>query len=494
MKLRAVVLLACLCLLTDLSAQGIRIRRRPNAAAPAPCTTTISSGTNLNTTITNANAGDVVCLNAGTYSTGTTITNTGTNSPVVTIRPVSTSTAITFNSLDFTGTNNGLTFDAYQGGAGTWFTAGNVNFASGTQANLRILGIHITAGDSVINVNVTGTSEINHWTYNNVPCAISGGSNWRWITDGGTYPTQQLVLRNGTVDGNSADGVRFGDGDGLTVEDTAFLNIYEQNATEEANCHTDAIQQFGGADHGIIRDNYFQNDATGIAAYDGVAAFTISNNILDFDSDRRFAPIEWYADNAGSGGGSTIDHNTIVFHSGACFGPNTCGNMDITAKAGQSGSGTIITNNIVNNIYSGGDGTATVAANHHNLIKGTSAFAASGGSNVTGNPTYTSATPPTTGVGNIAGYALANGSAGENAASDGSDIGAVASNVLALLDTDPPSFWRSGLRSVFAWVVPPAPKIPLSYAVWKVKTALKYGEAAQARAWAMTAQRIARGL
>ncbi len=45
----------------------------PRLASAATCTTTIEAGGNLQTAITNADAGDVLCLEAGTYSPGFTI-------------------------------------------------------------------------------------------------------------------------------------------------------------------------------------------------------------------------------------------------------------------------------------------------------------------------------------------------------------------------------------------------------------------------------------
>lgn len=439
--------------------------------ASGVCDSTISSGSNLNTSISGMTAGQTLCLNAGTYATGMSLTG-WTKSPSVTVKPVTTSTAVTLTGLAFNGSVSGVTFDAHQGGAGTWFTANNISFnSSGTKTNLIVRGVNAssTTGQFLsVNGVVGDTSAVEYFTVNNVLCSFAGGTDQRIIFDAnGTAGSQKLALRFGTIDGGGSDGIRFDGTAGGTVEDTLLTNVVEDPGFE-ADCHSDAMQVYGGQNM-IVRDNYFLDNVVGWAAYDGSVDVTITNNIFDNGSHGRDSPLEIY-----SVTGGTIAHNTLL-HDTSC-GSDGCAEIVVTYKAvDDPSSGLTIRDNIATAISHGDRGDASQYTATYNLLR-----SGATGTNISGAPTYTGGTSPTT----VGGFLLSGGSLGEDAASDATDIGVNTTAVLALAMSQ--ARWR--LAKAFGWREPPVPHVSPHLAAWKARVARKQGRLDEARWWLRVAR------
>lgn len=447
------------------------------------CDATISAGTNLSTAIQARSGGQTLCLNAGTYSTGTTLTGF-TKSPPVIVRPVTTSTAVTISNLAFNGTVGGITFDAYQNGTGTWFTMNAITFDSGgTKSDLLVRGVNAssTTGQFLtVNGRVTGTSGIDRFTNNNVSCSAGGGTDNRMILDA-NGAAHTFTISNGTIDDGSSDGIRFGGSAGGIVDGVYFANIEENTHT---SCHTDSIQVYGGQNI-TVRDSYFFANNVGFAIYDGSANVNVINNIFDngLGETQRPWPLELYSVTT-----ALVEHNTLA-HRTSC-GSDGCALIDVTYKSVDDPSaGVVIRNNIASGIDSSINGNSSQYTSTFNLLR-----SGASGSNVSGAPTYVGGTNPTT----VAGFALTGGSLGKNAASDGADIGADVSTVLALLSRPNGDVPLLARLVQFGFVIPdPLPKrLSPMYAAWQARVALKYGEVAKARAWMETARlsMMARGI
>ena len=217
---------------------------------------------------------------------------------------------------------------------------------------------------------------------------------------GVTVQTSQFA--NGDCDGVHT-------GVALDVLNNTFSNLCDVNTN-----HTDNIQ-FQGANGGRIAGNFIYEPVDGscttqgITSYDGgTNGVTIEDNVVDI---ARPWGIEWYADK-----NSIIRHNTVVYRStGSCEYGDACGYIDIDCKPSeykcpsQAGSGTQVYDNIANVSVNNG---ATLARNDHNH-NGTDVV-------YVGAPPLP---PPSNGYATFSDYLLAAGSAGKNAADDGTDLG-----------------------------------------------------------------------
>lgn len=225
-----------------------------------------------------------------------------------------------------------------------------------------------------------------------------------WIGPGGTAHDTKIVVRNSLFTHSPGDGIQAGSA--FTVTDSEF-HVTNDGACD--SCHTDSIQLFGGqADDGtgstILRDYIHDGgtDSDGIVEFDGGGHHDIEDNVI--------AREQLFGMDLGNDSASKVIHNTIVM-------ANSRTGIDMTSKNTPGSSGETIRDNVIPSIEFTGGGcncTATPAAYDHNLIPGASS------PNIAGAPTFVGGSSPTT----YAGFALASGSAGKGAASDGLDAGA----------------------------------------------------------------------
>lgn len=360
------------------------------------CTTTLSAGANVGTSISGATAGDTICLNDGNYS-GFTL-NGVSKSPRVTVRAVNSRSASFTSGVTFSGNTNGITID------GVNFNSTIEIFGQNTREitlqDFNSLGeINIySIQTSPTNILISDFSQLDRTLAHCNPACIN--------LEKGSYTrtTPIATISRAIIDGGCADGLRF---------DTPAILEYSYIANKQVNnCsgdpHVDALQFYGGPFSGsIIRGNYWYCNVQVIAAYDGVDGVLIEDNILDPGAsgcggagitERRPAQIEWYTDTD-----SIIRHNTVVNRGGGL------GSIELSTK-NTCGSGTVIENNIAASLSL----PCTPSVNRNNLLA-----SGASGSNISGSPTFVGGTYPST----WAGFALASGSAGENAATDGSDVG-----------------------------------------------------------------------
>jgi len=368
------------------------------AAYGQSCTTTLNAGAAVGTSISNAAAGDVICLNNGNYA-GFTLNNVS-KSPRVTVRAVNSGSATFTGEVSLTGSTNGMTFD------GINYTG--IGIRSGTQSNLTFKNGDASAGTVEIDAVTTTTPNIlfenlTHYDQDNtgfcwgstVNCVGAGGY---WFSYSGRS-TPVATIRGATIARGCADGIQSG---------VPFILEYSTISDKlVGSCindpHTDATQLYGGPFAGtIIRYNYYYNNAQVIAAYDGVEGVLIEHNVLDpGTSEPRPCQIELYSDD-----GSIVRNNTIIIR-------GSDGQICFDKKTGfDDGVNSQVYNNIAQSISVI---SSTLTTNTKNLLPG------GGGTNITGTATFTGTCSG--GAANWRNCNLSGGSAGKNAGTDSKDVG-----------------------------------------------------------------------
>jgi hypothetical protein len=215
-----------------------------------------------------------------------------------------------------------------------------------------------------------------------------------------------VVLRENVLGpGGNADGMQIG-ANGVRVLGNTFVGIEQGEGPSDP--HTDALQLYGQSNT-VVRGNYFRDVPTGIMAPDGGEHELIENNVFDTGGYPHAIML-------GGDNGSVIRHNTMP-DLGGCFDAAPCGTLLIGPDAsGRGGRGTIVRDNILGRL-SVADGSK-LSSSDHNLI----AVGGGGPADTTAAPTLAGGPRPRT----RAGFALAAGSVGIGAASDGSSVGAAA--------------------------------------------------------------------
>jgi hypothetical protein len=370
--------------------------------APSPsfaqsCTQTLSSGANVGSAVSSAAAGSVICLNNGSYG-GFTLSGV-TKAPRVTVRAVSSRGATFTSKLTFSNSTSGITIQGV-----------NMNSVEITGANTREISlIDFNSTREIIvqgishaspNILLDNFSQLNFTLSNADPAGVAFY---------GSRSTPIATVRNATIDGGCADGIRVATP--VIVENSRIMNKQVGNCPNDP--HTDALQFYGGPVAGtIIRGNYWYRNVQVLAAYDSVEGVLIENNVFDPgpDGERRPCQIELYSD-----ANSIVRHNTVLYRG------SSYGSICIDRKsADNAGFGTVIVDNIANSITV--NNGSTVAERRNHLVR---SGAAAG--DITGSPTYVGGATPTT----FAGFELAANSAGKDdgLSPAGSDIGVNVSGV-----------------------------------------------------------------
>lgn len=360
------------------------------------CTSTLNSGANVATALTNAAAGDTVCLNAGTYSYNASVSKAAMTR--VTAANGVTASQITFTTFE-TNQSNNLTFDKLTISADGHI--GNNPSATGS-THLYVTNGRVVSPGSL--------------------CVQNGNSNADVVIDGmdfgGTDQSQcgegrmdiqssctscGITVRNSTFGPNGdGDGMQIHWGaDGITVGPG---NVF--HGIKEGQCpttHCDSIQLFSTSNV-TITGNQFYDVSTAIANFDCATGekatqITVTNNVIWQEPASETSAVS-----VAGGTGDVFTHNT--------FGPNT----DLAIQPWNDGcanTGLTVRDNVLATCAT----NATSSTFATNLVA-SGACAGTGG--ITGAPTFVGGTTPTT----WAGFQLTSGSLGHLAASDGLDMGA----------------------------------------------------------------------
>jgi hypothetical protein len=402
--------------------------------AAAACDLNATTST-FNTQVAAAQPGQTVCLSSGDYGEFT-----GVNKAVPGITIAAASGANITMSYDFRApsgsTVSGITFDGINdivdgviaGNVknitfkNSTFTGGNYIFqASGVQNNA------CSSCSAITNANIV----YDHDTFNlsNTP-AGTGFYEGRVSFLGPTSQPAGITIKNSVFENNCADGIQFGDGgNGVTIgPGNEFRNLRQTMQAPSANpgtdCgpHVDAIQFVGSSNPGpTITGNYFHDDSTAIANYDGgTFNVNINNNVLVQTDDLAGNPNFFLM--AGDTG-STLTHNTVIGND-LFLGYS----HDNTPATGQT---------VKDNVFTGGGvtvqaGTNSPAIVDYNLCATTATCA--GAHSIKGTPTFVGGASPTT----YSGFALASTSTGVGKASDSTDLG-IAATTTPSPDTTPPT-------------------------------------------------------
>lgn len=361
----------------------------PTGDKPA-CSSTISSG--LLAALQSAPAGAVLCLNTGSYTVGTI--GSVVKSADVVVRPadgarvsisgfaLNSSQHLRFSGLGGTMSIGGIDVDTVDGQpASSWMTFDHIDFTQAISLRARSTNLHWLIDSS---------------TFKNIAAALWEGR----ITVRGfqVKGDQGIVISRNLFSGgaatHSSDGVQLIDGaNGVVIRGNEFTNIIQGSYPE----HADPIQLYGAVNT-VVDGNYFHDngDGTGtLVDFDGTGPGTIvTNNVFVSNG------IWPYSLAAHSANGWRIEHNTFV-------GPGY-------ARIDGTPTNTIVRDNVWRGgglSLAGGGVTAS-----YNLNAGVA-----GTNNITGTPTFVGGATPTT----YAGFALAAGSAGQNASSTGNAMGII---------------------------------------------------------------------
>ena len=366
------------------------------------CTSTLSAGAAVGTAISSAAGGAVICLNNGNYS-GFTLTNVS-KSPRVTIRAVNAGGASFTGNIEMAGSTSGLTFDGinYTGINATGTGIANLTFKNGDASKGTIVIDYVTtATPNLLFENLT------HYDQDNTGFCHGGSINCVGVAAylvGGSFRSTTVpvaTIRGARIERGCADGIQTGSP--IIVEYSYLASKRVGSCINDP--HTDAFQFYGYPVAGsIVRYNYFYDNEQVLSGYDYLHGTLLEHNVLDpgTTSPTRSCQIELYADD-----GSIVRHNTIIAR-------GSDGGICLDHKpADPAGINTQIYNNIM--VFISMNNGSTASVNTKNLLPG------GGGTNITGSPTFVGTCSG--GFANWRNCALATGSAGKNAGTDGTDVG-----------------------------------------------------------------------
>ena len=364
------------------------------SSAQGVCNQTLSPGANVAAAISGAGAGSTICLNSGSYGS---LTVSGiSKSTTVTIRS-STGTNASFGMTEIAAVN-GLRFTNLQFPSGVAIDGGG-----GTSKNLSIekslfIGSQLilnTTGNTAANILIDGN------TFNGYNSTGFEGRITIWRNPP-TGLNQGVTISNNTFGGGGcSDGIQLSGGaNGITIGPG---NTFQDMIQGSCGPHVDAIQFVGGSGY-TVTGNFFRNNTIHLGIYDGCSNVTVTNNIFtDGESG-------WQNFQIGGCSNFTFTHNTVrnsTFAHGTKAGDTPNNNWVMRDSIFQNSS-----------LINAGAQPQCNTCTYDRLMFSTSA-AARGTNQIIGNPTYSGgATPPS-----WAGWQLATGSLGRNAASDGGDVG-----------------------------------------------------------------------
>ena len=351
-------------------------------------------GSAVNRALQGASGGQTFCFAAGSY--GEIDLYAAHPGARVALEPV-TGAAATGISFDLNGVSN-VTMTGFSGAS----SSGGLTLQAGTQGNNSNITFSYNAMSSS-GVSVSGNSNANA----NIDIAHNS-----FIGFGSSSETSRMEVINDnacpngvTVEYNRMSGGR---ADGIDISGSSCQTQIVHNVIDnilEQNCggiHCDGFQDNGGGNGTVLAYNYFFNDTDCFLLDDGSSNYNIHDNVCQTNTgDSSF----WMQ--FGGAAGITLSHNTVLSTNGAQYGNDHNSNPS---------SNVVFSNNIFYSDPQQTSGPASGAASEsYNLCP-----SGCGGSH------ETKATPKFAGGGSPsswAGFALAAGSPGLGAGSDGANQG-----------------------------------------------------------------------
>lgn len=306
--------------------------------APPPsgaCDRTATSASTLTTQVSQATAGQTICLAAGSYGTW------GGTNKAITIR--AESGVVANMKVSLSNGDAGFTLDGLSGMGGV-VTTGAKNFTIRGSTFTSSLDLQGQPGSNIL-------IEGNRFDW---PAKYNGGINAKlFVYSGSDGASSGATIRGNSFRNGDLDGIHIGGSAGADVVGNTFVDLCASNTN-----HTDMLQTEGMVG-GRIAQNLFKAglscEAQALTSYDsGTVGVVIEDNVVDI---RRPWGIEWYSDK-----NSIIRFNTVVYYPGSQCNFNTpCGRIDINRKsADPAGIGTQATSNLATVEFNAGStGTST---------------------------------------------------------------------------------------------------------------------------------------
>jgi hypothetical protein len=356
------------------------------------CTSHVTTST-FASAFSSATTGAVLCLAPGSYGAFTGAAKAGTVTLISDSSVGGTQTNVTFSSANLDSSARNLVIDTV--------SIGGSNITATGAMHILFHNIHWTS--SVCFTEGVGSTNFDviydGGDFTNIGQSCTEGRFGINVSPAGTPRTGNTgpVVKNTVFSGSGpSDGVQTtGNGpSGVVIgPGNTFINILESGC---GAVHCDPIQPFSLGGAITITGNFFYNDSSMIADYDCDGPVNLDNNVFHTAAN----PVS-----LSGASNSTVTHNT--FDSGTTLqiyagNPGNCTNSNMT---------------ITNNILQGGTDFHNVTGTiDYNLA---ALSADRGVHGVSGTPVYIGGTTPST----YAGWQLAGGSPGKNAANDGKDIG-----------------------------------------------------------------------
>ncbi|MDX1765853.1 MAG: hypothetical protein R3313_02780 [Candidatus Saccharimonadales bacterium] len=234
-------------------------------APPLECTQTVTSGANLNDLLSNANDGDVICLNNGDYGT---LTIDAQRTGYATIKSVNQSQAV-FSEIIF---NNAryirlvglkVNTEIRNNRDDTSHIELIANDVTGIRADTSSGGAGVT--DWLIAYNDVHDCD-------NMCIDINGGT-----TEGAYVPISNFVVRGNKIGpmGAGEDAIRMPNFNTVTIEDNEIFGVIEDGQ------HNDCLQTVWGGQNITYRRNYLHdNNCQSFFIKDGyVTGVTVEDNL-----------------------------------------------------------------------------------------------------------------------------------------------------------------------------------------------------------------------
>ena len=280
------------------------------AAEPnVSCSSTISVGASVQSALTGASAGQVVCLNGGSWP-AQTITGLTPASAGVTLAAKPGAT-VTMAGITTTGTVNNLTVEGIRFTDGFHVHAGanNItlkynNFQNFADYAIELCSGCVNHGPSIDNVTMS-YNQIDHTFY----CFRVAGA-------GGHYAFTHNVCGPGIGQGGDPDAhyIQAEGNDNVTIDNNAFEGAANLQAIQ-AGAHLNVTHQCGNAlefNNNIL----WHTQAAGQALLWGddcqVSGGQANNNLIVEDPSSPAPAYEMWIDNAHSSSNVTFSNNTVV--------------------------------------------------------------------------------------------------------------------------------------------------------------------------------------
>jgi hypothetical protein len=365
------------------------------------CDSSLTTGQSIATALSGATAGDTICLGAGSYAFNAATSKASLTK--VQLADGVTQAQVTISSLDVQNGANNLWFDGMTVGTSQsdW---GN---GSGSPTNLRVTNVKFTGPVCINSRTANANILIDASTFIGLDEGCNEGRIGVTGSSGGS--DNGVTISNSEFSGGNSDAIQITNSARGTVIGPG--NYFHDITSCEVHC--DVLQPYGGVNTTFI-GNYVHDVDGVIANFDcNGEPLHLIDNVIDQGADSAQAAVAISGANGDTLIGNTFSSTTEVQIYG---GNGNCGatNQNMTIR---------------DNVFHGGCSLSGGSSNtiSFNLVTTT---ACRGTSGINGSPTFAGGSSPTT----VAGFALAGGSAGEDAASDGQDMGAPISSLTGAWD------------------------------------------------------------